>query len=318
MDEQLKLAKEKLKKFHQEQVLIKYDTMSQENKEKLVKQILSLDFEQLEELYEMAKKEVAVEEAKIEPIAYVDKEKMIKEEKEEYKKIGVESIKNGELAAVTMAGGQGTRLGHKGPKGTFDLGLDSHKSIFEILCDTLKKAKEEYGVVIPWYLMTSKENNEETIQFFESHNYFGYPKESIHFFMQGELPMLLENGHIVLKEDGTIKEAADGHGGVFESMTRNGIVEQMKENGIKWVFIGGVDNVLVKMVDPILIGLTIKKNALAAGKSVVKANPSERVGVFCKKNGKPSVIEYTEISKEMAEATDSSRRTSIWRISYFV
>lgn len=318
MDEQLKLAKEKLKKFHQEQVLIKYDTMSQENKEKLVKQILSLDFEQLEELYEMAKKEVAVEEAKIEPIAYVDKEKMTKEEKEEYKKIGVESIKNGELAAVTMAGGQGTRLGHKGPKGTFDLGLDSHKSIFEILCDTLKKAKEEYGVVIPWYLMTSKENNEETIQFFESYNYFGYPKESIHFFMQGELPMLLENGHIVLKEDGTIKEAADGHGGVFESMTRNGIVEQMKENGIKWVFIGGVDNVLVKMVDPILIGLTIKKNALAAGKSVVKANPSERVGVFCKKNGKPSVIEYTEISKEMAEATDSSRRTSIWRISYFV
>ena len=306
MDEKYMLAVEKLKEFHQEQVLSKYNTMSNEDKEKLLEQILKIDWNQMSNLYEMAKKDVPVEEAKVEPISYVDKEKLTKEEKEEYLKIGIEEIKKGKLAVVTMAGGQGTRLGHKGPKGTYDLGLASHKSIFEILCDTLKKAKEDYGVVIPWYLMTSKENNTDTINFFEKNNYFGYPKESVHFFMQGELPMILENGNIVQKEDGTIKEAADGHGGVFESMTRNGVVKEMKNNNIEWVFIGGVDNVLVKMVDPILIGLATKQKSLAAGKSVVKANPSERVGVFCKKNGKPSVIEYTEISKEMAEAIDKN------------
>lgn len=205
-----------------------------------------------------------------------------------------------------MAGGQGTRLGHNGPKGTFDLGLDSHKSIFEILCEHIKEARAKYGVDIPWYLMTSDENNDDTVKFFEEHNYFDYPKTAVKFFKQGKLPMLDTNGKILLDEHGMIKQAADGHGGIFEAMRKNGILYDMQEKGIEWIFIGGVDNVLVKMVDPVLTGLMVSENTLSGGKSVVKACPEERVGVFCKKDGKPSVIEYTEISKELSEALDEN------------
>lgn len=149
--------------------------------------------------------------------------------------------------------------------------------------------------------MTSKQNYEDTAKFFEENKYFGYPKDKISFFKQGELPVLNEQGKLLLDKHGNINEAADGHGGIFVSMRKNNIIDDMKQKGIKWAFIGPVDNVLVKMVDPIFIGLCEAKKVLVGGKSIIKAYPEERVGVFCKKNAKPSVIEYTEISKEMTE-----------------
>ena len=240
------------------------------------------------------------------PIEYWDRKRLNGEYKE-FQEIGEKAIKSGKLAAVTMAGGQGTRLGHKGPKGTFDIGLDSHKSLFELLCDSLKTEGKKYGVTIPWFIMTSKENNQETIDFFAKHKYFGYEKnKNIFFFEQGELPMVDTEGKILIGEDGLIKEAADGHGGIYEALVKNGMTKKMRELGVEWIFIGGVDNCLAKMVDPVLMGLAIEKHVTAAGKSVVKANPQEKVGVFCKKNGKPSVVEYTEIPKEMSEATDKN------------
>lgn len=197
--------------------------------------------------------------------------------------------------------------GHSGPKGTYILNVEPEpKSLFQILCETLKRANEKYGSIIPWYIMTSKENNKQTIDFFEENNYFDYPKEYIKFFIQGELPMLDKNGKILLGEDGLLKLAADGHGGVFEAMFKNNIVDDMKSKKIEWVFVGPIDNPLVNMVDEILIGLAKERNAEGAGKSIVKANPGEKVGVFCKKDGKPSVVEYTEITEEMANATDEN------------
>lgn len=148
--------------------------------------------------------------------------------------------------------------------------------------------------------MTSHENNAATMEFFEKNNYFNYNKNDIKFFMQGQLPMLDKNGKILLNEEGLVKLAADGHGGVFESMFKNGVVNDMKKRGIEWIYVGPVDNPLTQMVDETLIGLSDEKHAMSAGKSVVKANPAEKVGVFCLKNGKPSVVEYTEISEEMA------------------
>lgn len=175
-----------------------------------------------------------------------------------------------------------------------------------MLCDTLKEAYEQYKVYIPWYIMTSKQNHKDTISFFENHKYFGYPKKEIYFFNQGELPVLNEDGKLLINKEGKLNQAADGHGGIFVSMRKNNIIENMKKRNIKWVFIGPVDNVLVKMVDPIFVGLCEEKKVLAGGKSIIKAYPEEKVGVFCKKQGKPSVIEYTEISKEMAEMTDEN------------
>ena len=304
MEEKYEAAKKILEKYNQEQLLSNYEKLTDDKKVELLNEILTLNFNQINELYKKINVTVDFKNSKIEPMEYTDKSALSDDELKNYEKIGLEAIKAGKLAAVTMAGGQGTRLGHSGPKGTYDLGLDSHKSIFEILCDTLKKAQEKYGVYCNWYIMTSNENNEATTNFFEKNNYFGYPKDKVMFFKQGELPMIDTEGKVLLGENGLIKKAADGHGGIFLSMKKNGVIYDMKTRGIEWAFIGGVDNVLVNMIDPVILGLAISKNVQAAGKSVVKANPHEKVGVFCKRNGKPSVVEYSEISDEMAEATD--------------
>ena len=298
-------AQEIVKKFHQEHLLKFYDNLEEDKKELLLNQILETDFELLKELYEK-RNIVSDSKDKITPIAYTDKSKLSKDELEKYKKNGEEGIKNNKYAVVTMAGGQGTRLGHDGPKGTFMLNIDPPKSLFEIFCEKLNKIKNEYGVIIPWYLMTSKENNNDTIKFFEENNYFDYPKEAIKFFIQGEIPMIDTKGKVILTAEGLIKQAANGHGGIFEAMFNNDIVEDIKNRGIEWIFIGPVDNPIVQMTDEVMIGYAVNKNAAAIGKSIVKANPGEKVGVFCKRNGKPSVVEYTEITKEMAEETDKN------------
>ena len=306
MEKDLEEIKFILKKYNQEHLLNGYDKLDENKKKQLLHQLNLIDFELIKSLYNKTKEEIINEKDEITPMAYLDKYKL----NEDYNKsenIGKKAIKEGKLAAVTMAGGQGTRLGHTGPKGTFDIGLDSHKSLFELLCDGLKQEGEKYGVTIPWFIMTSRENNEETIEFFVKHKFFGYQKDkNIFFFKQGELPMIDTEGKILIDENGLVKMAADGHGGIYEALVKNGMTKKMKELGIEWVFIGGVDNCLVKMVDPVLMGVAIDKNVTVACKSVVKANPHEKVGVFCKRNGKPNVIEYSEITDEMAEATDEN------------
>lgn len=302
MEEKEKQVREKLSKCGQEHLLLKYEEMTKEEKEKLLDQILAINFEQILDLYEKTKKEIEFGEDKIEPIPYVDKDKLSDDEKKRYQEIGEEAIRQGKLGFITMAGGQGTRLGHKGPKGTFK--LIGEKTLFQLICETLKSACEKYEVIIPWYIMTSKENHNDTVAFFEKNEYFGFPRDSIFFFKQGELPMISSNGKILLDKNGFVKEAADGHGGIFEAVFKSYLLEDMKKRGLEWLFVSGVDNPLVKMVDPIFMGLAIEKKTLVAGKSLVKANPAEKVGVFCKRNGKPSVIEYTEISKEMSEMRD--------------
>ena len=302
MEEKFEQVEKILRKTGQEHLLKQYERLTDDKKkQEFLNSILTIDFDAINEIYLNSKKNSDNEDFTIEPIKFIDKEKIDEKEYIEYEKLGKEIIKNGKLAVVTMAGGQGTRLGHTGPKGTFDLGLGNHKSIFEILCDTLKAENERYGVSVPWYIMTSDENNAETVEFFEKNNYFGYNKGDIFFFTQSKLPMVDTEGKCLIDEKGNIKEAADGHGGIFKSILNGGALYDMQSRGIEWVFIGGVDNVLVKPVDPVLIGLSIKENVEAAGKSIIKANPYEKVGIFCKKDGRPSVIEYSEISDELAE-----------------
>ena len=304
MEEKMESIMKTLKKYSQEHLLNGYSQLSEAKQKELLEQIENTDFELINSLYNRTKKQVDVQETNITPIEYLDKDKLNGYYRS-FQETGEKAIRSGKLAAVTMAGGQGTRLGHNGPKGTFDIGLDSHKSLFELLSDSLKEQGKKYGVVIPWFIMTSKENNDATIEFFAKNRFFGYEKnKNIFFFEQGELPMVDTEGKILIGEDGLIKEAADGHGGIYEALVKNGMTKKMRELGVEWLFIGGVDNCLVKMVDPLLMGIAIQKHVSAAGKSVVKANPQEKVGVFCRKNGRPSVVEYTEIPEDMAQATD--------------
>ena len=294
-----------LKMYNQEHIINLLNKLDEQKKWELIDQISKIDFHQIMELYDNTKKEVEIKENKIEAIKYLDKEKLTDEQKAEFEKLGEDAIKRGEYAVVTMAGGQGTRLGHNGPKGTFRLDVyGKGKYLFEILSENLKESNNKYGVTIPWYIMTSKDNNDETLNFLEKNNYFGYPKSEVILFKQGELPLIDENGRLLINKDMKIKEASDGNGGVFYSLRTTGMLSDMKERKIKWVFIGGVDNVILKMADVILLGMAIKKGVQIASKSVVKANPHEKVGVFCKMNGHPKVIEYSELPEKMAEEVD--------------
>ena len=296
-----------LKTYNQEHVIRLLERLDDRKKQELIEQIRKIDFQQLQELYENTKKEIEIKENKIEALSYVDKQKLQKPEKEELEELGEEILRKGEYAVVTMAGGQGTRLGHTGPKGTFKLDVyGKGKYLFEILAENLKEANKKYGKIIPWYIMTSKANNEETQKFLEKHNYFGYDKKSVKLFTQSELPLLDTEGKVLIGKDMKIKEASDGNGGTYSSLRATGCLAEMKEKGIKWVFIGGVDNALLKMADTVLLGLAIKEKVQIAAKSIVKANAHERVGVFAKMNGHPKVIEYTEMPEKMAEEVDSN------------
>ena len=296
-----------LKMYNQEHIIKLLEKLDEEQKAELIEQINHIDFHQIMELYDNTKKEIEIKENKIEPLPYLDKAKLTPEQKDEFEKLGEAVIEKNQYAVVTMAGGQGTRLGHSGPKGTFKLDVyGKGKYLFEILAENLKEANKKYNVSIPWYIMTSKENNKQTVEFLEKNNYFGYNKDDVIIFTQSELPLVDTEGKLLINKYMKIKEASDGNGGTYSSLRASGSLADMKERGVKWVFIGGVDNVLLKMADTVLLGMAIKKGVQIASKSVVKANPHEKVGVFCKMNGHPKVIEYAELPEKMAEEVDEN------------
>ena len=294
-----------LESYNQNHIINLLKNLDEVKKQELLEQIEKIDFHQVMELYDNTKKEIEIKESKIEPISYLDKAKLSQEQKEKFDKLGEDILRSGKYAVVTMAGGQGTRLGHTGPKGTFKLDVyGKGKYLFEILKENLEEANKKYDTTIPWYIMTSKENNSATVEFLEKNNYFGYPKEAVTIFTQSELPLVDFDGKLLISKDMKIKEASDGNGGTYSSLRASGCLSDMKDKGIKWVFIGGVDNALLKMADVTLLGMAIDKNVQIASKSVVKANPHEKVGVFCKMNNHPKVIEYAELPESMAEEVD--------------
>ena len=279
-------TKKLLKKNNQIKILKFMEKVDDTKKKKLADQILKLDFEQVNRLYKDRNAKF-VNEKKIEPIKYINKNKLSSKEINEIKQIGDQVIEQGKYAVVTMAGGQGTRLGWKGPKGTFKLEKVG-KYIFEILTETLLKAKEEYGKEVYWYIMTSIDNNDKTINFFEKHNYFGYPKEKVKFFKQNTLPLLDFDGNLLVDKNFEIRYASDGNGGVFQALKEDKMIEDMQAHNIQWVYVCGVDNIMANMVDDVLLGLAIKNKMPSASKSVKKAYPEEKVGIFLQKEWEAS------------------------------
>ena len=299
-------AKKILKENNQLKALRILESLDDSNKEKLAKEILKVNFEQIDRLYK-TKKTRKKRKDKIEPIKYINKYKLNSKQRQEIEKIGEKVLRQNQYAVVTMAGGQGTRLDWKGPKGTFKLDVgENGKYIFEILANTLKATTSKYGKEIYWYIMTSIDNNDETVKFFEEHNFFGYNKNKVKFFTQNILPLLDLDGNLLVDKDYTIKEASDGNGGVFVALKNSKMIDDMKFHNIKWVYVCGVDNIMANMVDEVLLGLAIKNNVPSASKSIKKAYPEEKVGIFCKKNGKPAIIEYTEMDQEMIYAEDEN------------
>jgi UDP-N-acetylglucosamine/UDP-N-acetylgalactosamine diphosphorylase len=219
---------------------------------------------------------------------------------------GLSLASEGKVAAVLVAGGQGTRLGHPGPKGTYDIGLPSGKSLFQLQAERLLNLGRKAGKIIPWYIMTSADNHAATTEYFRSHRYFGYPDEDLYFFSQDQLPVLDESGKIILAERGKISLGPNGNGGCFLALAKSGALADMSRRGVEWVFLYGIDNVLVRICDPGLIGFAAANRLPAVNKTVAKVSPEENVGVLCYRNGRPAVIEYTELPAELAHQRDTA------------
>lgn len=299
-------AKDILKEYNQEHLLYFYDELEQNEQEFLVNQICRLNFKQIFDLYEASKTDEIIPCNLIEPLPYFDKNAFHSEDLKYYTSVGETYIKNGEFAVVTMAGGQGTRLGYKGPKGTFELDIIPKKSLFEILCDNLKEANEKYNVTIPWYIMTSIYNDEDTKKFFKEKNFFGYPQNSIKFFKQSQLPLINTDGNLILEETYKIKEASNGNGDVFEALKKSDMIEDMKQNNVKWVFFSGVDNVILDIVDPLLLGLTIANNCQISSKTLFKKDENAPDWIFARRNGSPAIINSSHLTPDMKVAKDTN------------
>lgn len=284
--------------------LLDYDNiLNEKEREEFFNKILEIDFQKQKELFNQTKNAENVKEDDVNPVNVLIPEKLTFEEKEKYEESGKNVIKEGKLAIVTLAGGQGTRLGHIGPKGTYQLVED--KSLFEILCDNLKDACRKYDTQINWYIMTSKENHKDTVKFFKSHNYFNYSRENIIFFKQNDYPMNLLNGEIFLGDNKKIKTGADGHGGIFDAMLNSGILDDIKKKNIKWIYVTPVDNPLVELVNSLFIGIAETENYDVLSKSVEKIDPNQKSGVFAIKDGRVRVLEYTEISPDLMTKVNS-------------
>ena len=290
-------------KYRQEHLLQYYDELSDEEKNELLKQIELIDFSVLENL--TGGKNIADIRGTFAPLGAVTIGDIASNSKE-YIRTGVEAIKAGKAAAVLLAGGQGTRLGFDKPKGMFNIGVDKELYIFECLIINLMDVVELAGTWIPLYIMTSEKNNKDTMDFFAEKNYFGYDSDYIHFFIQDMAPSVDFDGRILMESKSRISVSPNGNGGWFSSLVRAGLLEDIKKKGVEWINVFAVDNVLQRIADPGFLGAVIKSGFQSGSKVVSKAAPEEKVGVLCLEDGKPSIVEYYEMTDEMRTLIDEN------------
>lgn len=297
-------ALQKLSPAGQEHLLQYYEELSQEQKNSLLGQIEALDLS----LLELIKDGVSeVPKGKLEPLGAVTLEE-IEEKKEIYEKKGLEAIRACKAGAVLLAGGQGTRLGMDKPKGMLNVGINRELYLFGQLVNNLMKVVKKADAWIPLFVMTSEKNNEDTTSFFAENNYFGYNKDYIFFFVQEMAPSVSYKGKIYMEEKYKLSTSPNGNGGWFSSLVKAGLLEKIQELGVEWLNVFSVDNVLQKMADPVFLGAAIDSGCVCGSKVVAKAEPNEKVGVLCLEDGKPSIVEYYEMTDEMINSRDENGR----------
>ena len=224
---------------------------------------------------------------------------------------GEKALRAGRVAAFTVAGGQGTRLGYDGPKGTFPVTPLKNKTLFQVFAEKIRAAGARYGKPIHWFIMTSHANHEATETFFKENAFFGLDASRVHFFRQGRMPAVDFNGRILLETPGTIAMSPDGHGGSLRALERSGALDLMKREGIDTLSYFQVDNPLIRVIDPTFIGFHLLRGSEMSSKMVPKAYAEEKVGHFCTQHGKNVVVEYSDLSasyqKEVDEKTGRLR-----------
>ena len=289
----LQLIKEKNQKYLSALV-------GKELPEKLVKQLEELDWSVLEYIHGKEQKR-----GTFAPLGAMELPE-IEQKKAQFKEVGLEAIRAGKVGAILLAGGQGTRLGFDKAKGMFNIGETKELYIFEQLVRNLQKVTGEAGCFVPLYVMTSEKNDAQTREFFAEHDFFGYDRNYVKFFVQAMAPACDFDGNFLIEAEDSLAMSPNGNGGWFESLMRAGLDADIKEKGVEWLNVFAVDNVLQQIADPVFVGATILSQCVSGAKVVRKADPHERVGALCLEDGRPSIIEYYELTDEMAEATNEN------------
>ncbi|RHR67124.1 UDPGP type 1 family protein [Coprococcus sp. AF16-5] len=278
-----------------------YDTLSEAEQAALLNQISEIDFS----LIDMIGHNSSGSDSDIAPVAALQMDS-IAEKYDIYKNAGLEAIKAGDLALVLLAGGQGTRLGFSGPKGTFNVGVTKDMFIFQLLIEHTLDIVKMADTWIHFFIMTNEKNHDDTTSFFKEHDYFGYNPEYVHFFKQEMVPSVDFNGKIYLEEKGKVAMSPNGNGGWFSSLCKAGHLDKLTKYGIKYINVFSVDNVLQRIADPVFLGAVLTKGFLSGGKVVKKAYPDEKVGVLCTNHGKPYIVEYYELTDAMRDERDAN------------
>ncbi len=290
-------VKAKLDKYNQQHLLKYYDELSEESKAALLNQIADTDFEILSSIEHKDDNERGV----ISPISSMELDE-IESKSSEFRAKGLEAIQKGEVAAVLLAGGMGTRLGSDNPKGMYDIGITHPVYIFQRLIENLMDVVDEAKAYVPLFIMTSDKNNEATVSFMKEHDYFGYNPEYVYFFMQDMAPASDYEGHIYLEAKDKLSTSPNGNAGWYSSMVKAGLDKKAKELGVKWINIFAVDNVLQRIADPVFVGAVIDGGFVSGAKVVRKAARDEKVGVMCLEDGRPSIVEYYDMTDELMDA----------------
>ena len=292
-------AVEKLKTFNQEHVLRFYEELNEDGKKELLSQIERTDFTVIEQAAECGKR------GKIAPIKAMTLPE-IEMGREHFGRIGIEAVRAGKVGAVLLAGGMGTRLGSDAPKGMYDIGISRHVYIFQRVIENLMKVVSKSGNYIQLFVMTSEKNHDATVNFFREHDYFGYDSEYIAFFMQDMAPAADYGGKVYMEAKDCIATSPNGNGGWFLSMKKSGLMELIEKRGIEWLNVFAVDNVLQSIADPVFIGAVLEGGYSVGSKVIRKVSPDEKVGVMCTEDGRPSIVEYIELTDDMLTQKDEN------------
>ena len=292
-------AMEKLKKYGQEHVLKYYAELPDEQRNTLIEQIDRTDFTVIGQAAETGKRGT-IAPIKAMTIPEIDMGR------ERFERIGMEAVKAGKLGAVLLAGGMGTRLGSDAPKGMYDIGISKPVYIFQRLIENHMKDVEKAGNYIQLFVMTSEKNHDATVGFFKEHDYFGYDKDYIAFFKQDMAPAADFDGKVYMEAKDSIATSPNGNGGWFLSMKKSGFLELVEKRGIEWLNVFAVDNVLQSIADPVFAGAVLEGGYSVGSKVIRKVNPQEKVGVMCTEDGRPSIVEYIELTEDMLTQRDEN------------
>lgn len=311
--------REKLARYDQEHLLQFWNVLSDAEKECLYRELDGLKYEDIMSFFKTCSMPTEKVDDRLMPVpesvlgSYTNTDPQLLKN---YEHEGLRQISRGKVAVLLLAGGQGTRLGVTYPKGMYDVGLPSHKTLYQLQAERIikvqKMAQSHTGTagIVTWYIMTSEHTQEPTLRFFEKHKYFGLDPKNVIFFEQNTLPCMSFDGKIILETKSMISHAPDGNGGLYKALEDNKVMDDMECRGIEYVHVYCVDNILVLMADPVFIGFCISKGANCGAKVVEKLDPTEPVGVICLLDGKYKVVEYSEISASTAERRQANGKLS--------